>query len=549
MKKELKFAISRSAVDQHGGHWIEVVKSEKTVWISISQYAESDTYGTRRFGRVGVALLTAASKQEAKAALEGSEADEEIFAVAQPGFVIVGKGAEKRVIGYAYASGELIGCDKPSDPEVIIGFEPHPDFGKGGDLNVFQAKMAPLIKKQALPILMLTAAIAPILQQFTPPALYVENMVIDLCGKGTRLKSAIAVAIAGPVWGSSDRKTGFLNNGNATPNKIERTLPMYNNALAGRDETTMMGDDASARGKALGNLVHRISAGTVKERIGDDTSEVFRLIAIFSSNQGLWAISTEDTDVLEALETRIVTIVIPERPTGAYDFLPEGHATTRSIQEQLYTIGLANYGHIARLMIAKTLDALHADPDGLTERIGSLMKRFMDAAGQARLDDRRVRCLKLFALCYASGIIAKEWGVLDKDLFGAFREPLLRAWAMANSRKAVDDREGFFEYLRKHADEVIVIDRSNRPETTDKTFSMAKAYILPLRDGQLLACFPAHRMPKRFPGFEPVWKRLREKGQIVADSGLQSGQRIRLKDGVVCKDKVYALRIDSWPLE
>ena len=119
---------------------------------------------------------------------------------------------------------------------------------------------------------------------------------------------------------------------------------------------------------------------------------------------------------------------------------------------------------------------------------------------------------------------------------------------MAQGDAIADIREPFGAYLRQNVANIQLIDNQDRPELTDEEFAKAKAFIVKLRDGQLLACFPARRMPKRFSGFETTWKKLRSRGQVVADSGLQSGQRIRLKDDKVFKDKVYALRIESWPL-
>ena len=201
-------------------------------------------------------------------------------------------------------------------------------------------------------------------------------------------------------------------------------------------------------------------------------------------------------------------------------------------------------------MIAKKLEMYGEDPEVLKSEIGEHMATFMKAAGYDLFDFQTKRRFLLFALAYAAGVMAKEWKVLDKGLFGNFKKPLLRAWQLSAGEIKVDVRERYLAYLREHAKRIVVVKSKKRLELTDDEFNKKKAFIIKSRDGEYAAAFPPHFMTSRFQGFESDFQKMRNDDMIIADkTGLQTKCRIRMKDGEVQHERVYMIRLDQWPLD
>ena len=395
------FQITKVAEDQFGEKWVKVTKDDDSVWISIGRFSESDAYGFKCLGKIGVTPLTPGTKSAAKRYLEEGleDTEDEIHVALQPGYVFVQKNDAQRVIAYVHASGHTYPVEDADAPDIILGFDPDPSFQTQGNHIAFQEGLGPLVKDQALPILMLTLALAPILQPFIPSELYVENAIVEVCGDGTSGKSAMAIGIAGAVWGgNSTRKTGFFQSWNQTVNKIEQSLGVYNNAMAGFDEATAVSGNKKQRAEAIGNLVHRISLGSGKGRMGEENSPDFRLIAISTSNQPLAQICGEDAQVLQAIETRLITLEVPKRDSKVFDYVPKGFDSAQKATQQFYVIGLQHYGHTAKLLIERTLAMFVKDPHAFQKRAGEMMSHFMKEAGQDKLDLRALR--RLNALGY-----------------------------------------------------------------------------------------------------------------------------------------------------
>ncbi len=548
----IEFSITRVARDQDECVWAEVSFNKKSCWISLATAGESETYLFQKLRGIGVNIVSASAKTTAKNALQDATPDGDILVAKQPGYFFTGTGETQKLHAFAYPSGQIIHIPNEQKPEILIGFELNEKFVNNGDVAEFQKGMGVLVKDQAIPVLMLTMALVPILQQFTPPGLFVENIIVELCGTSTTGKSAVAIGLAGAVWGGNpdpNSKTGFFDTWNSTPNRIEERLINLNNTLMGLDEATAISGNAKQRAELIGNLVHRLSLGQTKQRMGDSSAQSFRLVTISTSNQSLSSICEESPSIVEALETRIVTVNIPDRSTKIFDFLPRGFRDIDKARSKFYVVGCKHFGHIAPKMIAKTLKKYGEDPDELQKRIGKLMRSFMKYAGFDSFDSMTKRRFTPFALAYAAGVLAKEWKVLDQKLFGKFKAPLLRAWRMTAKNPQVNPRERYLAYLLEHSDKIRVVKSRAKTEMTDGEFNKTKAFIVKMRDGQRAVAFPPHFMGQRFNGFESDFRKMRDLGWAITDrTGLQTKHRIRLKNGEVKNDRVYMIRLDQWPL-
>ena len=259
IKKIKQFTIEKVMQDDQNGVWVKAAHLGRTCWISLSLFGESDEYGYSKLRSLGVNILSLAAKTDAKNRLQEVVPNGTILVAQRPGYLFADKDVTKRPICYAYGSGDLIFPQKTKRPEIIVGFKPQKSFESRGDFPTFQKEMSILINGQPIPVLVLTMSLVPILQPFAPPEMYIENIILELCGRSSSGKSAVAVGLGGAVWGGNPRsKTGFFKTWNSTVNATEESLPRYQNALIGLDEATVASGNAKKRGEDISNFTHRL---------------------------------------------------------------------------------------------------------------------------------------------------------------------------------------------------------------------------------------------------------------------------------------------------
>lgn len=371
----------------------------------------------------------------------------------------------------------------------------------------------------------------------------------------TDSKTSVAKSVAAACWGGSPTsKNGYLDSWNATVNQVENQLPLFNHCFKGLDEATAVSGSVRQRAESLSNIVHRISQGETKGRMGAIATRQFQLLAVSTSNQPLSSIMNEVPNVADGVLVRILTILVPDRITGVFDHFPKGFSTLDELRIAMHDISNSHYGHIAPGMAKAILNASNKDLEGLRSSLEKLMQTFMKAAGVAKGDDIDVRRIKPIALAFAAGVLAKRWGVVDGTIWGSFKQPLLRAWRMAQSPSVpnkVQVGNRLFDYLRKYAEAVVTVPTGNRRKMSDRAFQSTRAFVGKRRDGQWYAAFPPKRMKTRFPGFETDLRILRTAGKLISDAGsLQTKMRVRRSiTGREPLDRVYSVLLDSWPLE
>ena len=542
--------IKSSKSEKSGDIWVEVENGKRSCWISIGRFGASDAYGFSLLLIIGIPSLTNTVKNQIKDQLQGATPKGMIIVAERPGYISAEVDGEEQVVAYAYGSGEIIRGPNALKLTIIAGFAPIANFDQYGDEELFQKEMGRLVKDQAIPVLILGLSLAPILQPFVPQEYLVENCIVELSGPPSLAKSACAIGLGG-IWGGlKGSKLGFYKSWNATVNALEESTTNYNNALMGLDEATAIAGNKNVRAEAISSFVTRFSLELTKKRLGEPDQLPVHAIAISTSNESLAEICKESPNVLLALLSRLTTVHAPKRKTKIFDCLPDGFKNFREAGVHFYVTGQQNCGHIARNMIAQTLEHLAADPKNFQKCIGDLMRSIMDEPHFDNMESTDQRQFKVFALAYAAGVFAKKLGVLDTKHFGQFKKPVLRAWKLTGAEVAPDDRETYVNYLQKFAERVVVIDNKNRPELTNSKLSMTKAFIVKTQDGQHLAAFPPYNMAKRFPGFQDDFRRMREQGQAICDEhSLQHKLRIRKRGGQVCHERVYAIVLDGWPLQ
>jgi len=117
---------------------------------------------------------------------------------------------------------------------------------------------------------------------------------------------------------------------------------------------------------------------------------------------------------LEGEAVRLIDIPVPRRRTGIFDRLQKGATgrDSRLLAEALEQAAATYYGEAGKVFIKKLVQDVGNNHDGLTDRLAGSIDRFLAKSGVDSEDPYEVRFAKRFALAYAAGLLAIEYGVV-----------------------------------------------------------------------------------------------------------------------------------------
>ncbi len=460
---------------------------------------------------------------------------------------------------FAYPDGKILA--RPSAPRVYSTLAPSRSFSSAGTFSDYEAGVSSVLKDQAAPLLIFFIGLSPILQRFTKDAgFFVENVILEMIGPTSTYKSTFTNLIAGSIWGGDpSSKLGYARSWNATANKIEEFCKEYNNSLLVLDEATLAGTTPSERGAAILNVLHRLSSGETKGRMGQQEMQRFELIALSNSNEPLLSLIKESSNVEAAGEVRLIAIECPTRKTGYFDSVPHGHGSVEAAMRGLRKVCNENYGLLAKKMIKAVLRLSERDHDELIKAIGDSMLLFLMRCGvhPESADQKVLRRAKPFALAYATAEVAFKAGVLQKELWGNVRRTLIRAWKKYGRRGgAPDGNESIAAFLANPHAVVIDVSQGQKPEITDDEFIRLDAFIYVDRQKTVYLAMTRRSMTKNLALSKAALKKMKKRGFLKGGSNLQSKTRLRTVNGVEKYEKLYlfvlahppenAISLEAW---
>lgn len=119
-----------------------------------------------------------------------------------------------------------------------------------------------------------------------------------------------------------------------------------------------------------------------------------------------------DSDIAALAEGRTVTLTVgDDRPLGIFDCLPEGD-TLPSFTHRIEAEAERNQGHLLHQFVSNLTQELADDEGRLRARLRKLMNDFKRQAGGDDGNARGSANEDAFALIYAVGRLAKDWGLL-----------------------------------------------------------------------------------------------------------------------------------------
>lgn len=191
---------------------------------------------------------------------------------------------------------------------------------------------------------------------------------------------------------------------------------------------------------------------------------------------------------------RLIDIPVPRRRIGIFDRLQKG-ATARDSRlraEALEQAAATYYGEAGKVFIAKLAQDVRNNHDGLTQRLAGSIDRFLAKSGVDLEDPYEVRFAKRFALAYAAGLLAIEYGVVPWSQEIVYRS-IRRVYRKARSQRTrlVDPVQAAAKRVVRKVQKATAVDiRPERPAVDQKTAERAKVLLIMHNGSSLFAVRP-----------------------------------------------------------
>ncbi len=228
------------------------------------------------------------------------------------------------------------------------------------------------------------------------------------------------VQLAGSVWGGGPGKLGYAQSWNGTENALKLMGPQFHNRLLILDEATAAGKSKQQRAENIFNVVHRISLGRTKSRMDGTVSLPFDTIALSSSNDSLSSYIAESAQASAAADVRLFSIPLPDRETGFFESVPADFESISDALGHIRLVSNQHYGVLSEAFIRRTLKAANSDWEGFLRYLKARFNQFLEKAWADQKSELEMRRAKPFALAYAAGCMAKNFGLLKNGRVGKF---------------------------------------------------------------------------------------------------------------------------------
>lgn len=528
----------------------------KSLVLTIDKLYDNRKEIYKRIHEMGVSMLKKEAKEGFQQLLDVAQKGDDMIVATKSGYDRRNRNAPQY---FAYPGGKIL--TRPTAPRVYSTLAPSRSFSSAGNFSKYEDGVSSVLKDQAAPLLIFFIGLSPILQRFTKGAGYfVENVIFEMIGPTSTHKSTFTNLIAGSIWGGDpSSKLGYARSWNATANKIEEFCKEYNNSLLVLDEATLAGSTPSERGAAILNVMHRLSSGETKGRMGQQEMERFELVALSNSNEPLLSLIKESANVEAAGEVRLIAIECPARKLGYFDKMPEGQRSVEAAMKGLRKVCNENYGLLAKRMIKAVLRWSERDHDELIKAIGDKMVSFLMSCDihPEFADQKVLRRAKPFALAYATAEVAFAAGVLQKELWGNVRRTLVRAWKKYGRRgSAPDGNETIAAFLANPQAVIIDFSKAEKPEVSDDEFNRLDGFIYIDRGKTVYLAMTRRSMMKNLGMSKAALKKMKKRGNLKGGSNLQSKTRLRKVNGVEKYEKLYlfvlaqppenAISLEAW---
>lgn len=522
--------------DQNGTHWVNYGTVSRSTWFSVQELHTNERAVFAKLSGPGSTLLTTKSKNRFKKLIEDASGYRRARVAAHPGWC-----------GQSFVFGDgTIASPKDHAEKIIVAFEIGLKFAVAGTLEAWMTGVGPAVASQPLPLVMLAYAFVPALLRFVPDGIL--NPQIELVGEPETGKSTVAV-LAASVWaGDPDSDTGGGETWNRTLGSLDPSKTSHSDMLLMLDEVNMAGGNAREQADLIRAATFRFASTGTRKRLTDPvmTADV-RMALLSTSNEALSQLVKASKAVVEAVSSRMVTINV-DKSNGVLDTVPDGYEDAGEAATALRSVCARNYGHPARVFVARLVEAAAEDEDRLRRQIAKHMAAFLDHLSEHRTTGGTSgRVKKVFAMIFAAGMLARKWGLLPKE-WGGLTKSLLAVFDRTErqSAKTADAGSSAIErvkrYVLKHGAAIVRVRTMSRP-VSFKEFSRSPGYLL-LWKGRRAVLIPSERFQSEFEDHKAMMQQLRKLELAKTERGKKPKLTIKTPSRICAKGRGYWIYID-----
>jgi hypothetical protein len=271
-----------------------------------------------------------------------------------------------------------------------------------------------------------------------------------------------------------------------------------------------------------------------------------RLAMLSTSNVALEEPVQAGNAVSGALQSRMITLQISDtRAHGVLAALPEGYSESREAIEHLRCEIDKFYGASGRAFMNRLIAEVALDEDALRRKLERRINRFLSEAKNQRVPWGSARALKAFALTFAAGSLARNWGILPKD-WGNLRKAVLQVCSNPSRRQEARSPGSALDrvltYYREHRNRIVRVADLKTP-CDKKTFDSTAGF-LRRTEGRKELLIPSTRFQRAFPDHARLMKALREMGLTRTEGGERPKLTIKTPKSVCATGRVYCVLLN-----
>jgi hypothetical protein len=282
-------------------------------------------------------------------------------------------------------------------------------YRQAGTLSSWQENVAALATGNSLTMFATMAAFAGPLMRL----LNIETGGFQIVADSSTGKST-SLIVGGSVWGGGGA-SGFVETWLLTANALDLLAAAHCDGFLLLDEAGLASQSKpSDAANLILNAVYRLTSEEEKIRFTDvGPGGTWRLLFIGTSELTLDQLAVQaGQPVKPGQRVRFPDIVFNGgKGMGVFEELHSA-ATPQQFAEMLKDAALQHYGTPGIAFLKKLTKELGEDPDGLKTWLECRMEFYRKKAGISGWDGPQARVARRFALVYAAGCLAQEYGIL-----------------------------------------------------------------------------------------------------------------------------------------
>lgn len=514
--------------DQNGAKYVRVRLGRSSGFASLASLTTSGGAGWIELQQQGVVLASAGAKTALLREVDDvREWPQSLYVASDSGF---------HCGAFVKPDGTVVG--QPAARRFQVLFDGSAiGLGQAGSFQAWQEAVATYASGQSiLALATCLAFVGPILRL----APYHANVGFELVGPSSTGKTT-ALDLCSSVWGAPTSMPGSIAvRWRSTVAGLEAPMAARNYACFPIDEANSAGFNDPKLGSKLADATFLLSEGAPTARFGGPATRRSHFAFLSTSNAPIsQLLRGVDPDAVDAVRVRLITIPV-SAGAGVWDVVPDGCRDTGRAAAALSAAIVSNHGWAIDVFLERLLSEMR-DEESLRQLITSHAAEFMRRAGLDDTGGIDLRRAQAFAVAYAAGRLAHEWGVLPIWPLGPHLVECLHRSLLSPAGTNVTAHQQAQMYVARQRSNLHDIDQDELPLLSDSELDRHVGFLKTIKGRRylLLRTNAWYRIYGQ-GGFRAL-KELEEGGLLLAKDNLQVQTRVRLNRQ---KDRVYAVACD-----